>query len=202
MIEIWKNIEGYNEDYQVSDLGRIKSFKRYKSGEILKQNKNGTGYLVISLCENGKYKSKRIHTLLFETFNGCKLKLNEVIHHINENPLNNNLDNLQKMTKFEHNSLHKSGENHPFFGKKRPDVSKRISGENNPMFKIGENNPQAILTERNIVEIWKYLNKGDLIQKEIGLLFGVNQRTISNIKNGKSWGDVLKKYKNEIWRNK
>jgi len=193
--EIWKYIEGYNRDYQVSNLGRIKSFKkcRGKDKNILKQTKMNNGYLSVGLSKNGKKGPKEIHRLMFETFNNYKLEKGEVIHHLNENPLYNDLDNFQLMTNSEHMSLHNSGENHPFYGKKRPE----FSGENNPMFgkkrsdvskrMSGENHPQVVLTERDIIQIKRYLSEGNLSQKEIGKMFGVNQATISNIKTGKSW---------------
>jgi len=56
-----------------------------------------------------------------------------VIHHKDENPKNNNIDNLQKMTRGAHHSLHNSGENHPMYGKRhtkkvRKKISEAISG--------------------------------------------------------------------------
>jgi hypothetical protein len=35
-----------------------------------------------------------------------------------------------------HNMMGKLGNKHPFFGKKRPEVSKKLSGKNNPMFGV------------------------------------------------------------------
>ena len=40
--EIWKDIQGYEGLYQVSNLGRVKSL--YKSGTILKPSINNRGY--------------------------------------------------------------------------------------------------------------------------------------------------------------
>lgn len=53
MIEEWKTIKGY-EDYQVSNLGRVKSLK-YKTEKILtpRQNKIKGRYLYVILCRDG-----------------------------------------------------------------------------------------------------------------------------------------------------
>jgi len=157
--EIFKDIDSYDGDYQISNYSRVKSFVKWCGTDvrILKQSKSSKGYLQVGLSKNGKCKPKEIHRLLFETFNDYKLKKGEVVHHINENKLDNTFYNLQKMTNFDHKSLHMSGENHPFYGKKRPEFSeenhpfygkkrpehsKRMSGENHPMYgRTGENSP-------------------------------------------------------------
>ena len=52
MEEIWKDIEGYEGLYQVSNLGRVKSF--YKEGRILKQCIDKDGYFCVGLFKNKK----------------------------------------------------------------------------------------------------------------------------------------------------
>jgi hypothetical protein len=45
--EIWKDINGF-ENYQISSLGRVKSFKKYKiSGKIISLKNDKDGYLWI-----------------------------------------------------------------------------------------------------------------------------------------------------------
>ena len=93
MEEIWKDIEGYNGDYQVSNLGRVKSFK-YGKEKILKPQKLNTGYLSINLCKNGKMKTSRINRLVAEAFLPNPENLSEV-DHINSDKTNNCVENLQ-----------------------------------------------------------------------------------------------------------
>jgi hypothetical protein len=51
-------------------------------------------------------------------------------------------DGIRGFSHSEETKKKMSGENHPFFGKKRPDMSKKMSGENNYMFgKRGEKCP-------------------------------------------------------------
>ena len=49
-IEIWKDIEGYEGLYQVSNLGRVKSLK-FNKIKILSQGISGSGYKIVSLSK-------------------------------------------------------------------------------------------------------------------------------------------------------
>ena len=69
-------------------------------------------------------------------------------------------------------------------------MSEKNKGENNPMYGkdfSGENGPNHTLTEKDVIQIKKYLSEGILTQKEIGEKFNVSPMTISNIKLRKSW---------------
>ena len=61
--EVWKDVVGYEGMYQISSLGRIKSFKRKKE-IILKQSIGSSGYYIVNLS-----KTKYIHK---STYNICK----------------------------------------------------------------------------------------------------------------------------------
>lgn len=65
MEEIWKDIEGYEGLYQVSNLGRICSVTR-KSGILKGSTRNG--YKTVILYKNGKYKSYNVHRLVAQAF--------------------------------------------------------------------------------------------------------------------------------------
>ena len=107
MSEIWKDITGYENLYMVSSAGRIKSVDRYvknrngvalKKGKILAPAKiDKTQYLKVSLCKNNKQKTFLVHRLVAEAFlekNSEKTQVN----HIDENPQNNNVENLEWCT--------------------------------------------------------------------------------------------------------
>jgi hypothetical protein len=179
-------------DYQVSNLGRVKSFKRYKNGKILKQYENNEGYLTVGLLNNGLQKTKQVHILIYETFYNDKLKLNECVHHKDENKENNYYENLEKMFKFDHNSFHKKGSCHS--EKTKNKISKtltgRYCGKNNPMYnvhKFGNKSPNHKLIEQDVIQIKLLLKEGKLTQQEIAYIFEVSISMISAIKKEKNW---------------
>lgn len=115
-IEIWKNIEGY-ENYQISSLGRVKSFKRNKE-IFLKFTKCKKGYLRVTLNNKSISKTIRIHILVAKAFlnhftNGT---LNKVIDHIDNNKENNKSDNLQIITNRENCSKDKKNKTSKYIG--------------------------------------------------------------------------------------
>jgi hypothetical protein len=77
---------------------------------------NNKGYFHIISTEEGN-QFKKLHRLIYESEHG-PIPEGHVIHHKDNNKLNNRLDNLEMMPTYEHNVLHKSGENHPRYGKK------------------------------------------------------------------------------------
>jgi len=160
--EIWKKIKEYDGDYFVSSLGRVKSFKRYHGTDIriLEPIEDGGGYLCVNLCKNNKSKPKRVHILMYKTFIE-KIPEGYVVHH-KDFTKNNFLDNFEMMDDKEHRKLHNKG----------------------------ENNPNVILTEKDVIQIRILLKEEVLTQKEIGEMFGVSISTISNIKTRKIWNFI------------
>lgn len=92
MKEIWKKIREYN-DYYVSNLGRVKSFKKNKE-KILKPGLSLSGYLQVILCQDDIKKCCLVHRLVANEFLVNKNNLKE-INHIDENKKNNCVDNLE-----------------------------------------------------------------------------------------------------------
>lgn len=98
MREIWKDIKGYEGFYQISNKGRVKSFKsssKYpdKEGHILNPTIT-KGYLYVGLCNKGKKKPTLVHRLVAEAFVPNPDNYKEV-NHMDENKLNNNAKNLE-----------------------------------------------------------------------------------------------------------
>lgn len=100
--EFWKDIEGYEGLYQISNYGRIRSLK-FKNNVceknrtiVMKQNLRN-GYFVINLRKNTKRKSFQVHRLVAQAF--IKNPFNyPVVNHIDYNPQNNNAENLEWCT--------------------------------------------------------------------------------------------------------
>ena len=100
MKEVWKDIEGYEGLYQVSNLGRV---KRVKTDRILKGCKDKGGYLVIGLYKNNVMSTKTIHRLVAQAFIPNPENKPEV-NHIDEDKANNKVNNLEWMTRKENNN--------------------------------------------------------------------------------------------------
>ena len=92
--EQWRDVDGYDGMYQVSDLGRVRS---RKSGEwrVLRQRKSGGGYLKVSLYKGGKINQLYVHRLVAQAFieNDDETKI--YINHINECKSENRFWNLE-----------------------------------------------------------------------------------------------------------
>ena len=95
MEEIWRDIEGYEGLYQISNKGRVKRLLG-PSERILRPGINGSGYLLVNLYKNGVGLSKRIHRLVAQAFITNPDNLSEV-NHKDENKLNNCVENLEWM---------------------------------------------------------------------------------------------------------
>ena len=103
MTEEWKWIKEYEGLYQISNLGRLKSFHRNKSeGRIMSlANINGWYFTVILRDGNGEYSTKRIHQLVAEHFIG-EIPKGYHVHHKDGNKQNNKVSNLEVISRKEH----------------------------------------------------------------------------------------------------
>lgn len=96
MVEVFRDIDGYEGLYQISNLGNVKSLKWGKE-RILKPIINTYGYEFVHLSINNKSKCCLIHTLVAQAFLPNPQGLNE-INHKDENITNNCVDNLEYCT--------------------------------------------------------------------------------------------------------
>jgi hypothetical protein len=110
-MEIWKDIQGYEGIYQVSNNGRIKSLTRQTKhnrpgdtkitkGRIMKNCDNGNGYLQAHLYKNQKRKAFYIHFLVAKHFITNPENKPQVNHRDNTH-FNNNSTNLEWSTQKE-----------------------------------------------------------------------------------------------------
>lgn len=100
--EIWKDIQGFEGVYKISDLGRVYSCAK---DLFLKPANNGNGYLFVNLCKDKSVKRMYIHRLVCLSFLG-EDKIKKQVNHIDLNKANNNLNNLEWVTPRE-NSIHR-----------------------------------------------------------------------------------------------
>lgn len=99
--EEWRDIEGYNGKYQVSNYGRVKSLRdkygNYRE-KILSQSKNNKGYLKVTLCKDGKIRNFTVHNLVGVAF-VPNIDGLQCIKHKNNLRCDNNANNLEWCTK-------------------------------------------------------------------------------------------------------
>ena len=116
-MEIWKDIEGFEYKYQISNYGRVKikenvtmrmnmgKMRPYKQKETIMKPTSDGSYLKVGLLdETGKHKNKHIHRLIATHFIPNPNNLPQV-NHIDGNKLNNSIDNLEWVSASE-NSIH------------------------------------------------------------------------------------------------
>ena len=118
MKEIWKDIEGYEGLYKISNMGRVYSLYRNK---ILSPGIDTSGYKVVNLCKNRKQKTRTVHRLVAEAFIENPNNY-PIINHKDENKENNIISNLEWCTcKYNINYSSKNGKA----------ISERMKGNNN-----------------------------------------------------------------------
>lgn len=95
--EQWRDIDGYDGMYQVSDLGRVRS---RKSGEwrVMSARSNNSGYLQVQLSKDGKKKHFLVHRLVAQAFIHNDDETKTQINHRNEIKSDNRLWNLEYCT--------------------------------------------------------------------------------------------------------
>ncbi len=176
MEEIWKDIEGYEGLYQVSNLGRVKSLGRSfigKSGrqylvveKLRKVSYADNGYLVVGLYRNSRGKTFYVHRLVSSAFL-LNSENKGTVNHINGQKDDNRAENLEWATQAEN-------------------IKHAI--DNGLKDSIGERNGISKLTEQQVITI-KYGLTG-LDQQKIAEMYNVTQTTVSKIRTGRNWKHI------------
>lgn len=108
-MEQWKNIIGYEEYYQISNIGNVRSKtrkvrnnegERLILGQSIRPFINGSGYLQVNLNKEGERTRPFIHKLVAEHFIENPRNLSEV-NHIDHDKTNCHVDNLEWCTREE-----------------------------------------------------------------------------------------------------
>ena len=169
--EIWKDIVGYEGLYQVSNLGRVKSLKKYKP-LIMKQNLDNTGYYMVGIRKDNKQTRYLVHRLVAQAFvlnNNNKPHVN----HINGVKTDNRSINLEWVT-------HSENVKHAY------DMSLTSK-------RCGENNTFHKLTEKDVIFIrqnFKPYSK-DFNRKTFAKMFNISVANIKSILAGRLWKHLL-----------
>ena len=110
--EIWKDIEGFEGKYQVSNFGNVKSlrYRNQKFAKNLTPKVTNRGYIAVMLSKNRKSKLALVHRLVAMAFVDNPNNYS-IVNHKDENQQNNHVDNLE-WCNHSHNRIY-SMDKHP-----------------------------------------------------------------------------------------
>ena len=169
-MEQWQPIPGYEEVYEASNLGNIRSNRNKRHyGKQLKAYVNKKGYRVIHLCLDGVEKSHKVNRLIAKTWIPNPNTAPEV-NHIDGNKENDAITNLEWCTRSE-NMIHAY----------RTGLQQK---------KLGEDVPWSVLTEELVLAIRSTAATTTMYHKDIAAMYNVNQSTITRVINRKTWKHV------------
>lgn len=181
-MEIWKWAKGFEGIYEVSSLGRVRTYralgshgptfgKLNKEPRLLKPISQPNGYCKINFQKDGRHKGYWYHRLLAETFIPNPNNLPEV-NHINGIKSDNRLDNLEWVS-------HEGNRHHA--------VAMGL-WKHNPRY--GEKHGNAKLNNEKVRAMRNAYSEGVIIA-ELARRFKVSSRTVSLIVKGKAWPHLL-----------
>ena len=173
----WRPVSGYEDTYEVSSSGDVRSVdrtvryfdgrERFYRGRTLRQSNGSHGYPMVNLCRGGSCRAALVHRLVLESFVGpCPDGME--CRHIDGNRLNPRLANLAWGTSAENSA-----------DTRRHGWDQR-----------GQRGSNASLTlEQVLDDVLPSLQAGET-QQSIASRLGITQGTISRIACGKSWSNA------------
>lgn len=184
MMEMWLPIVGFEGLYEVSDIGRVRSLdrilpyertdqysgrlievQRKRKGQLLRPGRKPSGHVSVAL---GRGRSMDVHVLVLEAFAGpCPIG-HEALHG-NDIPDDNRLANLRWGTRSE--NLHDAVKN----GRKP----------------VGDQHFLSKLRASDIPLIRRESMGGRGSVAGLARLFGVNEATIRQVRDGRAWRHVI-----------
>ena len=161
MDEIWKDVDGYESLYSISNFGNIRGLK---SKKLLSLNRlNADGYIHVALRKDGKAREFMLHRLVAENFIERPADKNKFsVNHKDGNKTNNNVSNLEWIS---------------------------LSGQMKHAYKLGLKKPKkgcTVLTDEQMEEIkgtYKRYKKG-FGSVALAEKYGVASTTILRVVNG------------------
>lgn len=136
--EIWRPIPGWEDRYQVSNFGRVRSRRRRGApGGLRRLANDAFGYRVLSLSRPGARVTKRVHVLVLTAFVGPR-PTGHLVRHLDGDPSNNRLSNLAWGTSSENNHDQVRHGTHPHAAKDACPRGHPYSPENTYLHPNGE----------------------------------------------------------------
>lgn len=169
--EIWRPVVGFEGYYSVSDQGRVRREKSVtfgKLGHILATPDRGNGYLVVSLCRDGRKRNESVHRVVAAAFIGPAD--GQEVNHINGVKSDNRLVNLEYVTSSENqHHVYRTG-------------LQSAKGERNGQAKLGPDDVRAIRASATG-------GRGE--SAEFAQQYGVSEATIRDVLKRRTWPDLM-----------
>lgn len=169
-MEEWKDVVGYEEFFQISNLGRLYS---KRTSKILSQTISKTGYYSHATRlggRNGKRVYFKIHRLIAEAFIPNP-EGKEQVNHKDGNKLNNAVENLEWATASEN--------------------TKHAYDNGLASALTGEDSPHAKLTAFDAESIRREYKETKTTHRKLAEKYGVGKTTIQNILAGERWNNSV-----------
>lgn len=165
--ERWKPVPGYEDEYLVSDLGRVYSIPRGRNSGGLLSPGESHGYPIVCLWESGEPKMKAVHRLVLRAFVG-EPEDGQEASHLNGERSDARLENLTWETR----------------------------SENHRRKRVHETSKQGVKHHAAKVKEWgvrviRFLASFDVPYSFISRMFGLEKSSISNIVTEKTWPHVV-----------
>lgn len=173
MIENWRPVVGFEEFYEVSDQGRVRSITRLvkasrggfrtHAGKILKPHSHVAGYPMAALSVNGVITHRTVHSLVAEAFIGPRPP-GQQVRHKSTDKSDSSLENIE-------------------YGTVKENMKDKMRDGTQPQ---GEGVYCAKLKEADVIEIRNRRAAGELL-KDIAENFGLTEVYVWQITTGKKW---------------
>lgn len=160
--EEWRDIEGYEGRYEISNLGRVRSLF-FKAPKFLRQGEDSWGYKQVVLSKNGLSKNFKVHRLVMLHFS--KGEVTNSINHIDGNKSNNSIQNLEWSSASKNN--------------KHAYANGLMSSRKRPR-----------LNPKQIKSIYRLCENKELTKKQIANKFNVSLNTVHRIHRRETWKDI------------
>lgn len=170
VFEEWRPIPGYEGYYEASNVGRIKSITHLKKnkqvhhGQMRRYYITNAGYLCVDLYGQQGHKKATVHSLIALTYLGNPPNSYEV-NHRDGNKLNNNINNLEYVTRSQNV---KHAISHKLF---KPNIPK---GSKHGMAKLTESQVRAI-------------RQSILPYHLLAIQYNISRSTIERVREHKGW---------------
>ena len=164
MEEVWKDVQGYEGLYQVSNLGNVKSFREsHKYGKpkefTLKPCLINSGYYVVTLYTGKERHKFQIHRMVANAFIPNPDNL-PCVNHKDENKLNNCVDNLEWCT-YQYNNNYGTARARAFTSPYEPIRQKTIDNDVIAVYKSPRIAARLLGKNPDLIRSWLKSGVGD-----------------------------------------